>query len=209
MIRIFLADSHNLFREGMKEILSKNQDVQVTGEADNGESTLVKTLNNDYDVIMLDVSMPDIHWLEILKQIKEVKPSANILVSNMDTEYEYVLQAYKAGASGYFSKLSGKDELLLAIRKVASGKRYVTADVAEQLVTGIGARNEESLHEKLSSREYQVMMLIAAGKPVKDIAQELERSPSTISTLRRRILNKMKMKNSAELIRYVIKGMKK
>ena len=209
MIRIFLADNQDLFREGLKEILSKNQDIQVTGEASTGENTLIKTLNNDYDVILLDVSLPDLNWLDILNQIKEVKANAKILVMSMHSEGQNAYQAYRAGASGYFSKKSGKDELLQAIHKVAAGGRYVAAAVAEELVTRISIGKEQPLHDKLSTREYQVMLMIAAGKGVKEIARELERSPSTVSTLRRRILTKMKMKNSAEIMKYVIKGLKK
>ena len=209
MIHVFLADSQDLFREGLKEILSKNQEIQVTGEASTGENTLIKTLNNDYDVILLDVSLPDLNWLDILHQIKEIKPEANVLILSMHSEGQNAFQAYKAGASGYFSKGSGKDELMQAIRKVAAGGRYVAPAVAEELVTSISIGNEQPLHDKLSTREYQVMMMIASGKGVKDIAGELERSPSTISTLRRRILNKMKMKNSAEIMKYVINDMKK
>jgi len=209
MIRIFLADNQDLFREGLKEILSKNRDIQVTGEASTGENTLIKTLNNDYDVILLDVSLPDLNWLDILNQIKEVKANAKILVMSMHSEGQNAYQAYRAGASGYFSKKSGKDELLQAIHKVAAGGRYVAAAVAEELVTRISIGKEQPLHDKLSTREYQVMLMIAAGKGVKEIARELERSPSTVSTLRRRILTKMKMKNSAEIMKYVIKGLKK
>lgn len=209
MIRIFLADANELFREGLREILSKNQDFQVTGEAGSAEKTLIKTLNNDYDVILIDISLPDLNWLDLLNQIKKVKPDSKIIILNMHSDEQNVFQVYKAGASGYFSKESSKDELLQAIRKVAVGGRYVTPAVAEELVTNIGTGDEQSLHDSLSTREYQVMMMIAAGKPVRDIAQELERSPSTISTLRRRILNKMRMKNSAELMKYVLKGMKR
>ena len=189
MIRVFLADSQDLFREGLKEILSKNQDIQVTGEAGTGEKTLIKTLNNDYDVILIDVSLPDLTWVDLLNQIKAVKPHSKIIILNMHSDEQNVFQVYKAGASGYFSKESSKDELLKAIRKVAAGGRYVTPAVAEELVTNISIGDEQSLHNNLSTREYQVMMMIASGKPVKEIAQELERSPSTISTLRRRILN--------------------
>jgi DNA-binding NarL/FixJ family response regulator len=209
MIRVFLADHQDLFREGLKEILSKNQDIQVTGEAGTGEKTLIKTLNNDYDVILIDISLPDINWLDLLNQIKEVKTHSKIIILNMHSEEQNVFQVYKAGAAGYFSKESSKDEFLKAIRKVAAGGRYVAPTVAEELVTNISVGDDQSLHDKLSTREYQVMMMIASGKAVKDIARELERSPSTVSTLRRRILTKMKMKNSAELMKYVIKGMKK
>jgi len=209
MIRIFLADSQDLFREGLKEIFSKIKDIQVTGEASTAENTLIKTLNNDYDVILLDVGLPDLDWQETLLQIKKVKLEAKILVLGMNTEGQHAYQAYKAGALGYFLKSSGKDELLIAIRKLARGGRYVASVVAEVLARNISNGNEQPLHDKLSSREYQVMMMIASGKPVKDIAKDLEKSASTISTLRRRLLNKMNMKNSTEIMKYVIENLKK
>jgi len=192
-------------REGLKQILSETPDIVVAGEASTAQEVLNEVWENDYDVVLLDISMPGRNGLDILKELKSVKPDVHVLVLSVHPEEQYAVRMLRAGASGYLTKESAPDELIAAIRKVSLGGKYVRSSLAERLAFNLGVDAEKPPHERLSDREYQVMCMIASGKTVNEIAGEILLSVKTISTYRSRMLKKMDMKNSAELIHYAIK----
>ena len=206
MINVIIADDHPIFREGIKKIISKTGDIRVTDEASSGDELLKKVKKNNYDVIILDISIPDRSGLEILKDLQDAKHRRAILILSMHPEEQYAIRALKAGASGYLTKGGEPEELIKAIRKVSSGGKYVSPFLAEKLATDLNAGPEQPPHEMLSDREYQVMTMLASGKSSTDIADELCLSLPTISTYRSRILQKMNLKNNAEVIHYAIKN---
>ncbi|MFZ7112781.1 MAG: response regulator [Desulfatiglandales bacterium] len=206
MLRILVADDHAVVREGVKQILGDVTDMVVKGEAKDGPETLEKAMRDDYDVILLDISMPGRNGLEILKEIKTNLPKIPVLILSMHPEEQYAVRALRAGASGYLTKASAPQELIGAIRKAARGGKYVTASLAEKLAFELDADVEKPPHEALSNREYQVMLMLASGKTVGEIAEELCLSAKTISTYRSRIMEKMGMKKNAELTLYAVKN---
>jgi len=205
MIRILIADAHVIVREGLKHIVAETSDLVVADEASTGHEVLNKALKNDYDVVVLDITMPGINGIDVLKQIKSQRPELSVLVLSIHPEEQYAVRALKAGASGYLTKESAPDELIAAIRKVSVGKKYVSPSLAEKLVFELEIDHKKPLHETLSDREYQVMCMIVSGKMLNEVADELYLSVKTISTYRTRILEKMKMKSNIELTRYAIK----
>jgi DNA-binding NarL/FixJ family response regulator len=205
MIKILIADDHAIVREGLKQILAETVDMVVSDEATCGHEVLKKVWDNEYDVVILDISMPGRDGVDILKQLKGKKPHLPILVLSMHPEEQYAIRVLKAGAAGYLTKESAPDKLITAIRRVSTGRKYVSSALAEKLAFDLERDTKEPLHETLSDREYQVMCKIASGKRVQEIAEELSLSVKTVSTYRARILEKMKMKNNAELMRYAIK----
>ena len=205
MIKILIADDHVIVREGLKQIVAETSDMVVAGEAADSRQTLDLALQQDWDVVLLDISMPGRGGIDTLKELKHGKPELPVLVLSMYPEEQYALRALRAGASGYLTKESAPDELIGAIRKVAQNGRYISNSLAEKLAANIGPATEKPIHELLSDREYQVMMMIASGKTVKGIADELSLSVKTISTNRTRALKKMGMKNNAEFMYYAIK----
>ena len=205
MTRVLIADDHAIFREGLRQILEDIEDLQVVDEASHGQEVLDKIEKSDYDLILLDIAMPGLSGLETLKLIKGRKPKMKVLILSMYPEEQYAVRAIKAGASGYITKSSASEELLGAIRKVMSGGKYITASVADKLLSDLGPDSGHPLHELLSDREYQVLRLIASGKTVGEIADQLALSVKTVSTHRVHILEKMKMKTNAELTNYAIK----
>jgi len=205
MIKILIADDHAVVRKGLKQIVSETPDMIAAGEASTGYEVLDKVRGNDYDAVVLDISMPGGDGLNILKQIKKEKPKIPILVLSVHPEDQYAVRALKAGAAGYLTKESAPDELITAIRRVSGGRKYVSSLLAEKLALELEADREKQLHEKLSDREYQVLCMMASGKMAREIAAELCLSVKTISTYRSRILEKMRMKNNAELTHYAIK----
>jgi len=204
MIKILIADDHAIFREGLKHILAECPDVKVAAEARNGQEVLEKIWNEKYDMVLLDISMPGISGLEVLKQLKIEKPKLPVLVLSMHPEEQYAVRVLRAGASGYLTKESAPDELITAIRKISQGRKYITSSLAERLAFEMEIDSEKPLHEVLSDREYQVLRIIAAGKTIKQIAEDLSLSIKTVSTYRGRIMEKMKMKTNAELMHYAI-----
>lgn len=204
MIRILVADDHAVVRQGVKQILSDVSDMSIKDEAQNGSETLEKVLQHDYDVVLLDISMPGRSGLEILEDIKNHRPKLAVLILSMHPEEQYAIRALRAGASGYLTKASAPQELIGAIRKVAGGGKYVTSSLAEQLAGELEGDAEKNPHERLSNREHQVMLMLASGKSVSDIADELCLSVKTISTYRTRIMSKMGMKKNAELTLYAV-----
>ncbi len=202
MIRVFVADDHAVVRRGVRQILEDASGMIAAGEASTGREVLQAVRQHDYDVLVLDIAMPDVNGLEVLSQLRTLKPDLRVLILSMYPERQYAVRALKAGAAGYLTKESAPDELVAAIRKVASGGKYVTQSLAETLATALASELGKEPHETLSAREYQVMRLLAAGKTVTDIATELSLSVKTISTYRTRILEKLDLRNTAEIMRY-------
>jgi len=206
MLKILIADDHAIVRQGLKQIVTETPDMIVAGEASNGQELLNKIKENDYDVVVLDITMPGRDGMDVLKQLRSEKPELPVLMLSIHPEEQYALRALRAGASGYLTKESAPDELVVAIQKVSRGGKYISSSLAEKLAFELEAGHEQAPHETLSDREYQVMCMIASGKTVMEIAQELVLSEKTISTYRSRILEKMNMKNNAELTYYAIKN---
>ena len=206
MIRILIADDHTIVREGLKQIIADISGMEVTDEATNGNEALSKLRKGNFDVVLLDISMPGKSGLETLKEIKMEDQALPVLILTMHPEEQYAIRVLKAGASGYLTKESAPEELISAIRKVTNGGKYISASLAEKLVFHLEVDTEKPLHETLSDREYQVLCKIGSGNTISDIADEMSLSVKTISTYRSRILEKMDMKSNAELTYYAIKN---
>lgn len=206
MIKILIADDHAIVRAGLKQILAEVDDMLVTGEASNGEEVITKTREADWDIVLLDISMPGKNGIDTLKQLKEEKPGLPVLILSMYPEDQYAVSLLRAGASGYMTKESAPSQLVMAIRKVAQGRKYISPSLAEILALELGGDADRPLHDTLSEREFQIFCKLSSGKTVSEIANELFLSVKTISTYRARILEKMKMKNNAELTYYAIKN---
>jgi two-component system invasion response regulator UvrY len=205
MIKVLIADDHAVVLEGLKQILSETPDILVAAEATNGQDVLDKIRQTHIDVVVLDIAMPGRSGLDILLHLKRDRPTLPVLVLSIHPEDQYAVRVLKAGACGYLTKESAPAELIAAIRKVVVGGKYVSPSLAEKLAFDLESDVDKPLHETLSDREYEVLCLIALGKTVKEIADKLSLSVKTISTYRSRILEKMKMKNNAELTHYVIR----
>jgi two-component system, NarL family, invasion response regulator UvrY len=204
MIRILVADDHPIIRKGVKQILSDNRNMVVTDEASNGYEVLDKVRTANFDVVLLDLSMPGISGMDILKQIKKEKPRLPVLVLSRYPEEQYALPALKAGASGYLPKTSIVDELINALQKVASGKQYISSTLAEELAGQLKDKGQVVSHLTLSDREREIMCSIASGKKIAEIAKELYLSTSTVSTYRARIMKKMRFNTNADIVRYAV-----
>ncbi len=201
-INVLIADDHAIVRQGLKQILSETEDMLVTVEADDGAEALGLARQQPWDVFLLDVSMPNRNGIDTLKQLKKEFPRLPVLILSMHPEEQYAVRALKAGASGYLTKQSAPEQLVNAIRQVASGKKYLSPAVAQQLADAISEDTEKSPHERITDREYQVLKLIAAGKTLTQIAETLNLGVATVSTYRARLLEKMGLRSTAELIRY-------
>jgi DNA-binding NarL/FixJ family response regulator len=204
MIRIVVADDHTIVREGLKQLLSAASDLSVVGEAQNGHEVLQRVRELEFDVLLLDLSMPGKSGIELIKQVRAEKPKLRIMVLSMHQEPQYAVRAIRAGASGYLTKESASAQLVSAIRKVAGGGAFITDSVAEQLALRAMPQTEGPPHHLLSDREFHVFQRLVSGKTVSDIAAELSLSVKTVSTHKARILQKMNMSNPAELIRYAL-----
>ncbi len=204
MIRVLVADDHTIVREGLKQILARSGDLVVAGEAANGNDVLKMVREHEWDVLVTDMSMPGRNGLELIKLVKAARPKLPVLVLSMYGEEQFAVRAIRAGASGYLNKESASDQLVSAIRKIADGGVYVSPAVSEALLRNVRDGERRLPHEQLSDRELQVLQLIAGGQSVNDIAATLNLSPKTVSTHKARILEKMKLSNQAELIRYAI-----
>ncbi len=203
MIKVLIVDDHAIVREGLKRILSEVPDIEVKGEAADGHEAIEK-LKKVWDVILLDIGLPGKNGIEVLKQIKKDQPESSVLMLSMYDEGQYAMRALKAGASGYLTKSSLSNQLVDAVRKVADGGKYITSTLAEKLANNLGPMANKAPHERLTDREYQVFTMLSSGKTVSNIAKELSLSVKTVSTHRSHILEKMELKNNAELIRYSI-----
>lgn len=204
MIKVLIADDHALIRKGLKQLLDDTDDMRMTGEAENGMQAIRMVDESPYDVVLLDISMPDKHGIEVLKQIRTNHPQLPVLMLSMHPEEQYALRSMKAGAAGYLNKQSAPLQLVTAIRQVARGKKYISTELAEQLANGLSQGYQELLHQTLSNREYQTLCLMASGKKLSEMADIMSLSPKTVSVYRSRLLEKMKLKNNAEAIHYAI-----
>jgi DNA-binding NarL/FixJ family response regulator len=204
MTRVVIADDHTIVREGLKQVLAAAGDLTVIAEAQNGGEVMQCVRDHEFDVLLLDMSMPGRSGIELIKQVHAEKPKLRILVLSMHEEEQYAVRALKAGAAGYLTKESASELLIAAIRKVAAGGAYITPAVAEQFALGAMANASGPRHAALSDREYQVFEMLVAGKGVTDIADRLNLSVKTVSTHKSHIMQKMNMTNPAELIRYAI-----
>jgi len=205
-IRVLIADDHSIVRQGLKQILSDTPDLVVAGEASNGVEVMQLVRDGTWDVVLMDVSMPDRNGIDALKLIKKEFPRLPVLVLSMHPEEHYAVRALKAGAAGYLTKQSAPELLVSAIRQVAAGKKYVSSAVAEELANAIlDDGGDRAPHERLSDREYQTLVMISSGKTLTQIAEELNLSVKTVSVYRARLLEKMKLKNNAELTHYGLK----
>ncbi|WP_332827429.1 response regulator transcription factor [Ramlibacter sp.] len=206
MIRIVLADDHAIVREGLKRIVGDAADFQVAGEAADGTEVMQVVRGTDFDVLVLDLSMPGRSGMELIKLVKAEKPKLRILVLSMHQEMQYAVRAIKSGASGYLTKESAPAQLEQAIRKIAAGGAYISSEVAEQLALGAMPGGGEALpHESLSDREFQVFRLLVAGDAVTDIAHKLNLSVKTVSTHKANLMQKLGLSNATELLRYALK----
>lgn len=202
MIRTFIADDHTIVRRGLRQIVAETSDIVITGEASTGKEAIQDILKDNYDVVLLDITMPDINGLDILKELKRKRPDIRILILSMHPEEQFAIRALKAGAAGYLTKDSAPSELVGAIYKVAKGGKYISATLGEKLASQLTDDTGKEPHETLTDREYQIMQLIARGKSIQEIAGELFLSTSTVYTYRTRILRKLQVKSNAALIRY-------
>lgn len=205
MIKILIADDHPIVRQGLSKIISKVADIEVSAEAQTGREVLEYVRKQKFDVVVLDISFPDISGLEILKQIKQEYPKTPVLILSMHPEEQYAVRAYKTGASGYLSKQSASDEMIKAIRQVASGGIYVCPKLTEKLALDI-KKLDKPLLESLSNRELEVMRMIATGKQPGEIAEKLYLKVKTVNTYRERIMEKLGLKSNAEIVRFAIEN---
>jgi DNA-binding NarL/FixJ family response regulator len=205
MINVLVVDDHALIRKGMRQILDDTSDIRVTGEAETGIEAIRMVRDNKYDMVLLDITLPDKYGIDVLKQIKLLSPSMPVLILSMHPDEQYALRSIKAGAAGYMNKQSAPSQLVTAIRKVASGKKYISSELAEQLANDItNNKSQDVSHKILSNREYQTLCLMAAGKSLSEMADIMSLSAKTVSVYRSRMLEKMQLKNNAEAVRYAI-----
>ena len=206
MLRILVADDHEVVRKGLVKVLAESLQPIEIHEASNGQEAVSKVRKGEYDLVVLDLKMPVKSGLDALKEIKQDKPKLPAIILSMHPEEQFAIRAMRAGASGYLTKECAGDELVLAIRKALRGEKYISGSLAQILADGLDVDQEKPLHEILSDREYQVMLMIASGKPVGAIAGELCLSVKTISSYRANILLKTRMKNNSEITHYVIQN---
>jgi two-component system, NarL family, invasion response regulator UvrY len=206
MIKILIADDHPIVRQGLRQILADIPDMEVAGEAANAQETLDQVRVGGWDVLVLDITMPDRSGFDILKELKLEQPQLPVLVLSIHAEEQLAVRVLKAGASGYLTKENAPNELVKAICKVVSGGKYISPALAESLAFGLEADSTRLRHETLSDREFQVAQMIASGKTLAEIAQELSLSAKTVSTYRTRLLEKMNLTTNAEIIRYALEN---
>jgi DNA-binding NarL/FixJ family response regulator len=204
MRRILIADDHAVVRGGLKQFLSDTPDMMISGEAATAREAMAMVREGEWDLLLLDITLPDASGLDLLKRIKREKPELPVLVFSMFSEDEYAITALNAGASGYLAKDSPPDQILEAIRRVTGGGRYVSPALAEKLLAGTVAPARKLPHERLSPREFEVLLSLSRGIPLTEIGDRLHLSVKTVSTYRSRVLEKLELKSNAELARYVI-----
>ncbi|MFA6014025.1 MAG: response regulator transcription factor [Gallionellaceae bacterium] len=204
MINVLIADDHSLIRKGLKQILDDTENMRVTGEAETGAQAIQMAQKASFDMILLDISLPDKNGIDVLKQLKSINPDVPVLMLSMHAEDQYAVRSMKAGAAGYLNKQSAPSQLVNAIRTVASGKKYISGELAEQLANGLSQGYQELRHQALSDREYQTLCLMASGKKLSEMAKIMSLSAKTVSVYRARLLEKMNLKTNAEAIHYAI-----
>ena len=204
MLKILIADDHAVVRGGVRQLLADVSDCAIAGEAASGQETLRLVADEQWDLLLLDIGLPDVNGLEVLKRVKQDKPALPVLIFSASAEDDYALGALEAGAAGYLPKDSAADEIVAAIRRAGRGERYLSPHLSGKLLDGtVGSRSRQP-HDSLSARESEVMRLLSRGEALTVIAATLHLSPKTVSTYRARILNKLQLHNNAELMRYVI-----
>ena len=206
MIRILIADDHAIVRAGLKQFVADQADMSVAGEAATGAETVSLVRSEPYDVVLLDISMPDRNGVDTLKQLKQIRPEMPVLMLSAHAEEQYAVNLLRAGASGYINKETASTQLVGAIRTVVQGRKYVSPSLAQILADGVSGDGDKPLHAELSQREFQIFCKLASGAAVSKIADELNLSVKTVSTYRTRILEKMAMKSNADLTYYAIKN---
>lgn len=206
MIKVLIADDHTVVRQGLKQILADDPQLSVVGEAADGNEVLTALETLSVDALVLDITMPGRNGLDVLKEVKRKRPALPVLVLSMHPEDQFAIRILRAGAAGYITKESAPEELVGALRKVCSGGKYVSPQLAEKLAVFIGDETTRPPHEKLSDREFEVLRMLALGKTVTEVAEELLLSVKTVSTYRTRVLEKMKMTSNADLTRYALQN---
>ncbi|MDX1701217.1 MAG: response regulator transcription factor [Melioribacteraceae bacterium] len=204
MIKILIVDDHAIVREGLKQIVAEEKDMQVCGEAGDAAELFNLVNHSQFDIAIIDISMPGRSGLDALKDLKKTKPDLPVLILSMFSEDQYGLRAIKAGAAGYMKKVSAPNELVSAIRNIVNGGKYINQSLAEKLAEEYGGKASPQLHDKLSDREYQILCLIAGGQTAEQISSDLSISVHTFYSYRNRILEKMQLKSNVELTQYVI-----
>lgn len=205
-MKVLITDDHPIVRKGIRQIIVETFDSIEIDEASSGEETLARVKSERYDIMLLDISLPDINGLDVLKQVRQMSPGTPVLIMSILPEEHYAIKALKYGASGYLAKESASEELVKALKKVLKGGTYVSSTLGEQLAGIVKSSRGPAPHESLSEREFEIMCLIASGKKTGDIAEKLSLSSKTVSSHRSRILDKMNMKNNAELTSYAIQN---
>ncbi len=205
-MKIIIVDDHELIREGLKKVTARESDIEVVGEASNSDELFELLEKHEVDIVILDISMPGRSGIDIITDIKIQAPNSKILMHTMHPEDRFAVQALRAGASGYVTKNNASKSLVEALRKICDGRKYISSSLAEQLAMELEMNYEKPLHESLSTREFEVLRLIAQGKSVRNIAEILSISANTVSSYKSRIMEKMRMKTNAELIRYTIEN---
>lgn len=206
MLRVLIADDHTVVRRGLRQILLEGFPNAHVEEVPDAEELIKRIINGEWDLVISDLSMPGRSGLEALQQIKQLQPKLPVLILSIHPEEQYAIRVLKAGASGYLSKDMAPDELVIAVQKVMLGKKYITDTIAEKLATVLGSDSNKAPHESLSDREFTVLKLLASGKSVSEIAESMFLSVTTVSTYRTRLMNKMNMKNNADLTLYAIEN---
>ena len=205
-MNILIADDHSVVREGLKQILNDLKITSLIEEAKDGHEAFDKIISDKFDFVILDISMPGLSGLDVLKALKTRNIKVNVLILSIHPQSQYAIRVLRLGASGYISKNSAPDELALAIKKISAGERYISSDIIGKLVSDINNQNERPLHESLSEREFQIMCFLAKGTPITEIGKNLFISEKTVSTYRTRMLEKMKIKSNSELALYAFKN---
>jgi two-component system, NarL family, invasion response regulator UvrY len=206
MIKLFIVDDHIIFREGLKRVIAGTSDIDLAGECGDGRKALHAILKNEYDLVLLDLALPGMDGLEVLRALKREKSDLPVLVLSMYAEEQYAVRVLQEGASGYLTKESVPNDLISAIRKAAAGGRYISSSLGEKLFGKLTGENENPPHESLSNREYQVFHMISKGQSIKAIAYDLKLARTTVTSYRSRILEKMKMTTNADLVRYAVEN---
>jgi len=206
MIKVVIVDDHAILRRGLTQIIAESEDMEVVGEADSSAAAMRLLRETPCNVLLLDVTLPDRNGVETLKLVRKEFPKIQVLMLSMHPENQYAVRALKAGAAGYLTKQSAPAQLVSAIRQVHQGRKYVTPAVAEELAQNVDRDADQPLHQTLSNREYQTMCMIASGKSLTDIAHQMSLSVKTVSVYRARVLEKMRLKNNAELTHYAIRN---
>jgi len=204
MIDILVVDDHALIRKGLKILLEESPDFRVKGEAESGMQAVRMVRDQHYDLVLLDISLPDKHGMDVLKQLKAEQPDIKVIILSMYPEDQYGVRALKAGAAGYINKQSATEKLVGAIQQVIGGKKYISEGMAEQLLSNLIGESQDLLHQSLSNREYQTLCLMSSGKSLTEISEIMMLSPKTVSVYRARMLEKMNFKNNAEAVHYAI-----